>query len=491
MKKIIVVAIYLCAAIASAQTNLEYYLPNNVTYNPDIPTPESVIRHQVGEWHISHDKLVEYMYAVAKASNRVTIENRDSTFEGRPLLLLTITSEANHQNLESIRTKHIANTNSNDFESGQPIVVYQGYSIHGNESSGSNAALVLAYYLAAAEGDAINNLLSNTVILLDPSMNPDGLQRFAYWANTNKSQNLNPDPNDREYSEVWPGGRTNHYWFDMNRDWLPVQLPESRARIETFHDWLPNILTDHHEMGTNATFFFQPGIPSRTHPLTPKLNQKLTKDIAKYHAKAFDKIGSLYYTEESFDDFYYGKGSTFPDINGAIGILFEQASSRGHTQESANGILTFPFTIRNQFTASLSTLEAALGMREDILKYQHDFYKNARAEAQKAKQSAVVFGSEKDAARTYHLAEILNRHKIKLHELNSDVTLKGKSFKKGYSYVVPKNQKNTRLINAMFEKRTKFQDSLFYDVSAWTFPMAFNLDYDENASLSIAGEEVT
>ena len=171
---------------------------------------------------------------------------------------------------------------------------------------------------------------------------------------------------DREYNEVWPGGRTNHYWFDMNRDWLPVQLPESRARIKSYNEWLPNILTDHHEMGTNATFFFQPGIPSRTHPLTPMLNQELTKRIADFHVKEFNAIGSLYYSEESFDDFYYGKGSTFPDINGGVGILFEQASSRGHIQESANGILTFPFTIKNQFTAAISTLKAGLSLREDL-----------------------------------------------------------------------------------------------------------------------------
>ena len=158
-----------------------------------------------------------------------------------------------------------------------PIVVYQGFSIHGNEPSGANASLLAAYYLAAAEGDYINKLLDNTIILFDPVYNPDGLQRFAYWANTNKNENLNPDPNDREYHEVWPGGRTNHYWFDLNRDWLPVQLPESQVRIKTFHKWLPNIVTDHHEMGTNSTFFFQPGIPSRTNPLTPPLNQILTK----------------------------------------------------------------------------------------------------------------------------------------------------------------------------------------------------------------------
>ncbi|MBU2929949.1 M14 metallopeptidase family protein [Winogradskyella psychrotolerans] len=475
---------------SQSQTELSYYLPQNAQLNPTIPTPQSVIGHNVGEWHVTHDKLVEYMKALANASDRITLEDRGKTFENRPLLLLTITSSANHKNLEAIQSAHIeaTETNSANLEN-RPIVVYQGFSIHGNEPSGSNAALLIAYYLAAAEGSEIDDLLNNTVILFDPSLNPDGLQRFAYWANTNKNINLNPDPNDREYSEIWPGGRTNHYWFDMNRDWLPVQLPESRARIETYHNWLPNILTDHHEMGTNASFFFQPGIPSRTHPLTPQLNQDLTKGIATYHAKALDKIGSLYYSEESFDDFYYGKGSTFPDINGGIGILFEQGSSRGHIQESENGLLTFPFTIKNQYTAAFSTLEAANNMRKDLLEYQHNFYKNARNEASKEGKNAIVFGDEKDAAKTYHLAETLKRHRISFHNLKSDFSKDGKNYKKGYSYVVPKNQKNTRLINAMFEKRTTFEDSLFYDISAWTFPLAFNLDYTETTTTN-AGDEV-
>lgn len=172
----------------------------------------------------------------------------------------------------------------------------------------------------------------------------------------------------------------------MNRDWLPGQLPESHARIESFHKWMPNILTDHHEMGTDATFFFQPGVATRVHPLTPKMNQILTAGIGTYHAKALDKIGSLYYSEEQYDDHYYGKGSTFPDINGSIGILFEQASSRGHLQESDNGLLTFPFTIRNQFTAALSTVEAGKELRIKILKYQQQFYKDVGLESAKAHQ---------------------------------------------------------------------------------------------------------
>ena len=491
MKNIVLTFLFLTVSfsINSQEINLNYYIPSDQNYNDKIPTPKEVIGHEVGEWHVTHDKLAAYMKALANSSDRISIENRGKTYEGRPLLLLTITSPNNHSRIDEIRERHIAATDDSDVDvSNDPIIVYQGFSIHGNEPSGSNASLAAAYYLAASLSPDTESLLKNTVILFDPSLNPDGLQRFAYWANTNKSKNINPDPNDREYFEVWPKGRTNHYWFDMNRDWLPVQLPESRARIASFHKWLPNILTDHHEMGSNSTFFFQPGIPSRTHPLTPQLNQDLTREIGNYHAKALDKIGSQYYSEESFDDFYYGKGSTFPDINGGIGILFEQGSSRGHAQETSNGILTFPFTIRNQYTAAMSTLEAAKEMRVKILKYQQDFYRKARNESSKAK--AIVFGDHKDAAKSYHLAEVLNRHQITLHELKSDITANGKQFKKGYSYVVPMNQKNQRLVKAMFDVRKSFKDSLFYDVSAWTFNHSFGVDYSENISLSNAGPKI-
>ncbi|CAM1374462.1 M14 family metallopeptidase [Tenacibaculum xiamenense] len=488
MKKIFLLLLLAVGIGSYAQVNLNYYLPQNVTYNKNIPVPASVVGHEVGEWHITHDKLVSYMKELAKSSDRISIEDRGKTFEGRPLLLLTITSKNNQSRIEEIRKRHIEITDNDGFDvSNEPIVVYQGFSIHGNESSGSNAALVLAYYLAAAEGEEVNSLLNNTVILLDPVMNPDGLQRFAYWANTNKASNINPDPNDREYHEIWPGGRTNHYWFDMNRDWLPVQLPESTARVKTFHDWLPNILTDHHEMGTNSTFFFQPGIPERTNPLTPALNQELTKEIGKYHAKALDEIGSLYYSEEDFDDFYYGKGSTFPDVNGSIGILFEQGSSRGHAQESENGVLTFPFTIRNQFTASLSTLEAAHKMRTKILRYQRDFYKKSRSLYQ---NKAIVFGDEKDAGKTYELAKVLKKHRVKLHAIKNDFEVNGKKFKKNFSYAIPLNQKNNRLVEAMFDIRKTFKDSLFYDVSAWTFDAAFGVDLVRDVSLNKVGEEI-
>ncbi|MEL6924743.1 MAG: M14 family zinc carboxypeptidase, partial [Bacteroidota bacterium] len=257
MKKALAVSFLFILLLQFSQAqkiSLDYYLPA-LSYKTNVPTPEAFLGYQVGEWHVSHDQLVMYMRELARVSDRITIEEYARSYENRPLYLLTITSPENHQNLEQIREDHIALSDPSKSRStevdNQLSVIYQGFSIHGNEPSGSNAALLVAYYLAAAEGAEIEAQLQNTVILLDPSFNPDGLHRFSTWANMHKNKNITSDPNDREYDESWPRGRTNHYWFDLNRDWLLVQHPESRGRIKNFHKWKPNILTDHHEMGTS------------------------------------------------------------------------------------------------------------------------------------------------------------------------------------------------------------------------------------------------
>ena len=461
MRKIFYLLFFLSINIFSQDKHdLSYYFGDEIQYfNPKIPKPNSFLlsKGEVGSSHVSHDRLVQYMYALANSSSRILIEDRGNTYEGRPLLLLTISSEKNLDKLDEIRKNHLSYTVGNNKKQSynRPIIIYQGYSIHGNEPSGSNAALLYAYYLAASNNPKLVNQLNNSVILLDPSMNPDGLQRFAHWANTNKSINLNPDSNDREFDENWPKGRTNHYWFDMNRDWLPVQLPESNARIETFHNWYPNVLTDHHEMGTNSTFFYQPGIPSRVNPLTPKKNQNLTAKIGQYHEKQLSKIGSLFYSEEDYDDFYYGKGSTFPDINGSIGILFEQGSSRGHLQESINGEISFPFTIKNQLTTSLSTLNASFELKKDLLDYQYEFFVNSMKIANKNKNKYIVVGDKKDKSKLFHFYEILKKHKIEIKKLNKNLIVNGIEFKKENSLLIPKNQRNSRLISAMLENQNK------------------------------------
>ncbi|HEY1023691.1 MAG TPA: M14 metallopeptidase family protein [Sphingobacteriaceae bacterium] len=483
------------SVVAHAQVPLSYYLPQNVTYDAKVPSPEQFLGFQIGEQHVSHDQIVAYMKELDRTSDRVTLQEYARTYENRPCLLLTITTPDNQQNIETIRKEHLklsdpAQSGSVNVEN-MPAVVWMGYSVHGNEPSGANANMMVSYFLAAAQGAEVQKMLDNTIILVDPAINPDGLQRFSTWVNANRSSTLVSDNNSREFSEAWPNGRTNHYWFDLNRDWLPLQHNESKGRLEKFHEWKPLILTDHHEQGSNATFFFQPGIPSRTNPLTPKINQDLTAKIGTFHAEALDKIGALYFTKENYDDFYYGKGSTYPDINGAIGILFEQGSSRGHAQETANGVLTFPFTIRNQVATSFSTLKAAQQMRVELLNNQRDFYKNALQQAKGDQVKGYVFGNSASKATSWHLLDILRRHQINVYKLAGNGTHGGRSFEKDHSFVVPLNQPQYTTIKAIFGKQTRFQDSLFYDISAWTFPLAFNLPYAEVGSTgNLLGEKV-
>ena len=493
MKRIFFLMLVVLTSNVKAQ-QLSYYLPSSVTYNNAIPTPKQVVGHEVGEWHITHDRLVTYMKTIDAASDRVHATVTGTTHEGRQQLALFITSSANHAKLEEIRKQHLQLSNPEQSSSlnttDMPLVVWIGCSIHGNEPSGANMSLLLAYYLAAAQGPQIDELLNNTIIILDPSFNPDGLNRFANWVNMNKSMVTITDVNNRELNEPWPGGRTNHYLFDLNRDWLPAQQPESQNRLKIFHDWRPNILTDHHEMGSNATFFFQPGVPSRVNPNTPKKNQVLTGEIAKYHAKFLDSIGSMYFTKEGYDDFYYGKGSTFPDIHGSVGILFEQASSRGHAQQTENGILTFPFTIRNQFTTALSSLEAGRNLRKDLLNYQREFYTNVKQEAAASPVKAYVFGDAFDATRNSLFLEMMKRHKIEIYENKQTIDADGKTFAVGSSWIVPANQSQYKLVKTIFEKTLTYEDSLFYDITSWTMPLAMNLPYAELKTIPVTGNAV-
>ncbi len=445
----------------SAQTPLAYYFGDH-DFQQDVPTPESVLGYQVGDYHVSHDLLAHYMHRLAESSDRVVLQEYARSYEQKPLQHLIITHPDHHQQLEKIMKNQarLSGKASGAYDEDLPIVIYQGYSVHGNEASGGNAALLYAYYLAASRDPSVLERLRSAVIILDPCYNPDGFNRFATWVNVHRSEELNADGANREFREVWPGGRTNHYWFDLNRDWLLLQHPESRGRIRAFHQWRPAILTDHHEMGTDRSFFFQPGIASRTYPRTPQLNQDLTRDIARYHEAILDSIQSLYYTGESFDDYYIGKGSTFPDVNGCVGILFEQASSRGHRQESVYGVKSFPFTIKNQLMTSLSTLEASYQLRDQLQDFQQEFFKRQPGNV---KVTAYELSSKGDDQLLSEFCEILDGHDIDYQYTSSD------------KIVIPTLQPAGTMIAAMLEERTDFVDSLFYDVSAWSMQHAYNL----------------
>lgn len=466
----------------SLESSLEYYLGNKVEYNKEVPSPVDHLGFNVGEWHVSHDQLVSYFRALAMKSPRVKYETFGRTHENRPMTLAIISSEENIRNIEEIRKRHVQLCDPSSSSSvnidQNPVVVWLSHSIHGNEASGANSSMLTAYHFAAGTGAEIDEILKSTIILIDPATNPDGLQRFTTWANSHKSYQVNTDPLSREHLEVWPGGRSNHYWFDLNRDWMPVEQPESESRVKKLLEWRPNVLVDLHEMGSNSTFHFSPGEPKRVNPLIPADNQMLTKKLAEGYAKAYDAIGSFYFSAEQFDDYYIGRGPTFMDMNGGVSLLFEQASSRGYAQTTENGLLTFPFAIKNQLTGALSSVSSASRMKNEFLSYQRNYFTTAQGEAKKSARKAFVFGSEADRNTTFKMASFLNTHGIASYQLKKDITVGKKNFKASSSYIVPLEQPQYRLIESIFEVRTTFQDSIFYDVSAWNMAMAYNLPYE-------------
>lgn len=465
--------------------DLSYFLPKeNYKYNPAIPTPEQVLGFQVGQQHADWGNVVTYMNALAAASPRVTVKETGRTYQHRPFIEVVLTSAKNQKNIEAIRAQHLELTEPSVSSSLQvndmPVVVCLFASIHGNEPSGVNSTLAVAYWLAAAEGDGMEQLLDNTVVILVPGANPDGINRFASWVNSSRSLTDVGDLNSRELLEPWPSSRTNHYWADCNRDQLMAQHPEGRNGINAFLNWMPNVVADLHEQGSARQYYFSPGHPKRTHPLTSQLNQDFTKRVSNEVAAQLDKIGTGYYSKEGYDDFYYGKGAAYGDIHGGVCLLYEQGTSRGHLRETVNGPRSFAWTIRNQAMGSYGTIFAAYNMRTELLDYQRDFYKKAAANAAREKVKGYVFNTRGSRGVEYHFLENMANHRIDVYHLAKDYG----RFKKDDSYVIPVEQKNSTLIKAVMENMTEFEDSTFYDISSWAFPNAFNLDCEPVTSVA-------
>ena len=464
------------------QQNIQ--LPMNikgVRYNRSIPKPEEIIGHQIGTSHTRTDQVVDYFEALASRSNRIILNDHALTHEGRRLIHAIVTHPDNHENLETIRQGNLKlsdkpNSMSDQDLNKMPLVAYLGFSIHGDEASGTEASLLLLYHLAAGSGKQIDDILKNTVLIIDPMFNPDGRDRFVNWVNGNRGRVPTSDTQDREHNQPWPRGRTNHYLFDMNRDWLPVTQPESNGRIKLFHHWRPQFLLDAHEMGSNSTFFFQPGISSRNNPNTPKGTLELANKLMPFHAKRLDSIQSMYYSQQSYDDFYYGKGSTFGDIHGSVGILFEQASSRALESETNQGRLVYAFTIRNHYMSTLGTLDGLVALRKDFLTYHRDFYATAPDAAKKNQVRGYLVSLKQNRTRAQMLIQNLQKHRIVAHELKKSMTVKQTKFNPGEAVIIPSNQPQTRFLKGIMERMTTFEDSLFYDVSAWTLPLAYGVE---------------
>ena len=467
------------------------YLPQGVKFNTEIPLPSKTLGFEIGQRHPRHDQLLSYFNQLAQQSERVKLTNIGTTAQQRQQVLVTISSPNNLKNLNDILAKRdllaISALPPKKKNTDEPLVIWLGYSVHGDEISGANAAMIVAYYLAASKEANIEEMLANTVIVLEPSINPDGMDRFVNWVSTYRNSAANDDANHMEHHQGWVTGRTNHFWFDLNRDWLLLSQQESQNRIKFYHQYQPHVVGDFHEMGANSSYFFQPGINSRTHPLTPKDNITLTTQLATFHAKALDKKQRLYYSEENYDDFYYGKGSTYPDINGSIGILFEQASSRGMQQDTINGLLTFEFGIQNHVLTSLSTINGAWQHKLELKEYRKRFYQQTTKLAEKETFSGYLLHEANDSYRLNTLLNKLAQHKINVYPLTDDFDFKDQTFKATNSYYLPLDQPQYRLIKALFNQQTHFKDNTFYDVSGWTLPLAMDIDvYSLNRTRGLA-----
>lgn len=490
MKKITFLFILSFCALNAFSQNA-YFFPSGVTFDPAIPSPEKFLGYPVGEWHTRHDRMVSYFQELARVSPKAHFQIIGYTNERRPQVVLTITSPENYARLEEIRKEHLklADPTQSVTVSSMPVIITHGYNVHGNEPSSSEAAMLTAYYLIAAQGAFAERTLKESVIHVDPNYNPDGRDRHSNWANMHKGFPPVSDPMDREHNEVWPGGRFNHYWFDLNRDWLPLAHVESQNRVEFFHQWLPNVCTDYHEMGTNATNFYEPTKPyGSENPVVPRSNyDQLNPLFAKYFVKAMDEIGSLYFSKENFDNSYPGYGSTYPDIHGGLGLVFEQASSRGHVQKSATKEVTFAFTIRNHVRTSLATVKAGVEHRELLLKHQQEYFKSALEEGRKSPIKAYVFGDSKDQSRTNTFADLLLKHRIETYQLGADLSIGTNKYEKGKAFVVTTDQTQYRMVRSLFEKVTSFHDSVFYDASTWTMALAYGMPHDAlNATIKIS-----
>ncbi|TVQ28688.1 MAG: hypothetical protein EA370_16290, partial [Wenzhouxiangella sp.] len=440
-----------------------------------------------GQWHPRHDQIVAYLEQLAEASDRVRIEVIGQTHGLRPLQLLTIAAPQRLAEMDSVRADR---QRASEAGNGPPVI-WLGFAVHGNEASAATAAAVTAWYLAASDDPEVTAWLEDMVIVIEPVLNPDGLDRFAHWVNMHRGRNPSAHPADREHNEAWPNGRTNYYWFDLNRDWLPLVHPESKARMAALQQWRPHVVTDVHEMGPNTTYFFQPGVPERNNPLTPERNYELTRKIAEFHGRILDQANEPYFTRELFDDYYVGKGSTYPDLTGGIGILFEQASVRGHVQDTVFGTRHFEQAVANQVRTSLSTLQASQALSAELIDYQREFFASALEQARSDRRAGWVLGDGGDPARARRLVELLLAHGIEMRQLTEPVTIAGVLYETEAAWFIPASQVQYRLLRSILDPVTELPMETFYDVSTWPLAMSHGLPVDSVRRAPALGERMT
>jgi len=496
------------AVAASPAAAQHSFSPPGAQYDPAVPTPRAVLGYEIGERFTPHHMIMRYAEALAATSRRVRLDTVAHTFEGREVLMAVLTSEANHARLEQIkadarRLMDPRGASPSELEAAVmrlPAIVWLGYTVHGGEASGTEAALAMMYQLAAGRDAETQLILDSTVVLIDPVQNPDGHERHVQDVMRARSALGVPvTPGAMIHRGTWPGPRTSHYYFDLNRDWFILSHPETRGRVAAFNEWAPHVAVDLHEMGSNSTYFFAP-------PMDP-VNKNVHASILKWwdiyaasNAAAFDRHGWSFFRREGYDEFYPGYGVSWPILTGAVGMTYEQASSSGGAIRRTDGtVLTLHEAAWHHYTAAWATALTTARRRAERLRDYLEFRRSAITDHERGPIRAVVIERDPDG-RADTLAARLLANGIEVHRLRSaanvrDATEYGATAPRSTTlpagaYVVDLAQPQGRLAKALLEpdaqldssfireeleRRRTGQPNRFYDVTAWSLPYMFRV----------------
>ncbi|MCX7906799.1 MAG: M14 family metallopeptidase [Bacteroidetes bacterium] len=479
-------------------------------YAPEVPHPQTFLGYTPGEDFTPYDRVVAYLEAVARASARSRLVRYGQTHLGRPLHYMVLTDPANMARLEEIRQANLRLAEPRTLSAAEqerivrenPVVVWLSYNVHGNEPPSTEAALRVIYQLAAGQDERTLRILRQAVVIVDPCLNPDGRERYVQYFRAYRQLRPNDNPDVVQHEEPWPGGRTNHYLFDLNRDWAWLVHPESRARIAAYRQWLPQVHIDYHEQNYNANYFTMPGMRPRN-LLLPEENHQLAQRIGEAMNRAFDREQIQYFTRERFEFFYPGYGSSYPSLQGAIGMLTEQGggSRAGLLVQTWDGtMLSFRQRVYNHFLTSMAALEEAVERREELLRYMARFFRDGIS---LRKGPALYVFPDRTESYLYRLLGVLHAHGVEIERARAPFVVPrpfdyrtgapgpSRSFPAG-TWIVRADQPRQVLVHTLLLREMALEDSLFYDVSTWSAPLAFGVEgYWSEQPLNVATERVT
>ncbi|MEL6732838.1 MAG: M14 metallopeptidase family protein [Bacteroidota bacterium] len=464
---------------------LSFFLVSFLPTWGQIPTPAEYLGYPMGSQFSRHHQIVGYFEAVAAQSPKVRLLPYGETNEGRPLMVAVVTSEANMANLEQIRQNNIQATGLREFDvQGKRLpIVWLSYNIHGNEASASEAAVKTLYEFTAHD---TANWLDEVVLIIDPCINPDGRDRYVNWYRQASNQQTNVRPESWEHIEPWPGGRVNHYLFDLNRDWCWQLQIESRQRAKLYHEWMPQVHVDYHEQMPDAPYFFGPAAEPLHEAITP-WQRTFQQYIGRNHAKYFDQNGWLYFTREIFDLLYPSYGDTWPTFQGAIGFTYEQGGHgrAGRAIQLANGdTLRLTDRINHHFTTGWSTVEMAYVHRSRLISEFDAYFKSAR-EKGAGEYTSYVISKDQGLDKLSQLQTLLeNNHIQYTTAIDNNKPVKGFSFSshrnetftvQNGDWIISTQQPQGNLVDVLFSPEVELTDSMTYDLTAWSIPYAYNL----------------